>query len=99
MDPAGLPALVEAIRHLHGLDATWIESVPVREEHEGQVVWHGEVQVFAIDHPKANRAYAWTHETQPGKRRFHVVLGASQVTGATEAVRVAIVGDPRRTLN
>jgi hypothetical protein len=99
MDPAGLPALLEAIRHLHGVDGTWIESVPVREEHEGRVVWKGEVQVFAIDHPKARRAYAWTHETGPGKRRFHVVLGAAPVTGAVEALRVASVGDFRRTQN
>jgi aminoglycoside phosphotransferase (APT) family kinase protein len=99
MDPAGLPALVEAIRHLHGVDATWVESVPVREEYQGRVVWHGEVQVFAIDHPKANRAYAWTHETQPGKRRFHVVLGGAPVAGPEDAVREATARDFRRTQN
>jgi hypothetical protein len=32
MDAAGLPALVEAIRHLHGLEAKWLESVPVTEK-------------------------------------------------------------------
>jgi hypothetical protein len=89
MDPAGLPALLEAIRHLHGVDGTWIESVPVREEHEGRVVWKGEVQVFAIDHPKASRAYAWTHETGPGKRRCHVVLGDPPVDSARLAVETA----------
>ena len=47
-DDAGLPALIEAIRHLHGLQATWLESVPVKETHEGQTVWQGEVQVFAV---------------------------------------------------
>src|SRR5437763_205190 len=31
MDDAGIPALQEAIKHLHGCDATWVESVPVRE--------------------------------------------------------------------
>ena len=92
MDPAGLSALLEAIRHLHGVDGTWIESVPVREEHEGRVVWKGEVQVFAIDHPKASRAYAWTHETGPGKRRFHVVLGAPPVDSAGLALQTATLG-------
>ena len=58
MDDAGLPALIEAIRHMHGLEATWLESVPVVERHEGQVVWAGEVQVCAVEHPKADRVYA-----------------------------------------
>jgi hypothetical protein len=31
MDPAGLPA----IRHMHGCEARWVESVPVHELHEG----------------------------------------------------------------
>ena len=48
MDPAGLPALVDAIKHLHGLDAKWLESVPVHEQHEGRAVWQGEVQVFEV---------------------------------------------------
>lgn len=39
MDPAGIPALRDAIKHLHGLDATWLESVPVHEKHEGRTVW------------------------------------------------------------
>jgi hypothetical protein len=43
MDDAGVPALVEAIRHIHGLEATWLESVPVVERHAGQirVGWRG----------------------------------------------------------
>ncbi len=38
MDPAGLPALLAAIRHMHGCDARHVESVPVRETFQGQVV-------------------------------------------------------------
>jgi hypothetical protein len=91
MDAAGLPALIEAIRHLHGLEATWIESVPVVETHEGQTMWAGEVQVFAVEHPKASRVCAWSHETTPGKRRFHAVLGQGQVNSALAAVRLAIL--------
>ena len=90
-DPAGLPALIEAIRHMHGLESTWLESVPVREEHEGKPVWIGEVQVFAVTHPKASRVYAWSHETDTGKRRFHAVLGAPPVDGAVMAVRTAVL--------
>jgi hypothetical protein len=72
----------------------------VRETHEGKVVWEGEVQVFAVEHPKTTRVYAWSHESGPnGKRRFHAVLGASPVGSAEQAVRVAIVGEFRRAQN
>ena len=39
MDPAGLPALVEAIRHMHGCEAMFVESVLVRETFNGATVW------------------------------------------------------------
>jgi hypothetical protein len=91
MDAAGIPALIEAIRHLHGLEATWLESVPVHEQHEGKTVWKGEVQVFAVEHPKASRVYAWSHETTGTRRQFHAVLGMKPVDGARMAVRAAIV--------
>ena len=77
-DDAGLPALVKAFPDLHKLEATWIRSVHVREEYEGQVVWEEDVQVFAVEHPKASRVYVWSHETDAGKRRFHTVLGWRQ---------------------
>jgi len=91
MDAAGLPALIEAIRHLHGLEAKWLESVPVTEIFAGKAVWDGEVQVFEVAHPKASRVYAWSHETGNGKRRFHAVLGAPPVDSPQKAVQVAIV--------
>jgi hypothetical protein len=100
MDPAGIPALQEAIRHLHGLESTWLHSVPVVEKHERQTVWNGEVQVFAvIGHAKATKAYAWSHEGSPGKRRFHVVLGLPPVDSAQAAVRVAIVSEVKSEQN
>lgn len=35
MDPAGLPALIDAIRHMHGAEARHVETVHVHETHEG----------------------------------------------------------------
>ncbi len=100
MDPAGLLALLEAIHHLHGVEATWLESAPVKEMHQGKTVWEGEVQIFEVRHPKTNRVYAWSHESGPnGKRRFHAVLGVPPVTGPVEAVQVAIIGEFRSGLN
>src|SRR6266542_410550 len=100
MDPAGIPALQEAIRHLHGLESTWLHSVPVVEKHEGETVWDGEVQVFAVTgHASATRAYAWSHKGSPGKQRFHVVLGLPPVDSAQAAVRAAIIGESKRGQN
>lgn len=96
MDPAGISALRDAIRHLHGCDSRWLESVPVHETHEGQVVWDGEVQVFElVGHPKATRAYAWSYATEGTKRRFIAVLGLPPVDSAVMAVRASILADYR----
>lgn len=90
-DPAGTPALIDAIRHLHGLEAEWLESVPVHEEHNGRTVWAGHVQVFRVQHPQCDRCYAWSHESGPGgRRRFHAVLGAPPVDSAELAVQTVV---------
>jgi hypothetical protein len=91
MDPAGISALQDAIRQLHRLESTWLHSVPVVEKREGQTLWDGEVQVFAVTgHAAATRAYAWSYQGSPGKRQFQVVLGLPPVDSAQAAVRVAI---------
>nr|HEX4316996.1 hypothetical protein [Kofleriaceae bacterium] len=97
MDPAGIPALQDAIRHMHGCASTWIESVPVTEMMtigpHTRPVWQGEVQIFdLVGHPTARRAYAWSHETEngSGRRRFVAVLHAGPVVNAVTAVRAAI---------
>jgi hypothetical protein len=68
-----------------------IESVPVHEKHDGSTVWAGELQVFAVEHPKAIRVYAWSHETVGGRRRFHA--GAQPVDGAVMAVETAVLAE------
>jgi hypothetical protein len=98
-DAVGLPALIEAIRHLHGLEAKWLESVSVTEIFAGKSVWDGEVQVFEVDHPKASRVYAWSHESGGGKRRFHAVLGAPPVDSPEKAVQTAIMDELGKAQN
>jgi hypothetical protein len=92
--PDYIEELREAIRHMHGGEATHVESVPVTEKFHGKTVWEGIVEVFDLrDHPQANRVYAWTHETDdPKKPRRHVtVLHLHPVTSPELAVRAAIV--------
>lgn len=89
-------ALAEVVGDLHGCTARWLETVPIREEHGGTVVWEGAVEVFALDgHPEAERAYAWEHETDEGKPRVVAVLGKPPINSAADAVRAAIVQEYR----
>jgi hypothetical protein len=94
MDAAGVSGLLKAIRRMHGCEAIWVESVPVRETFEDSVVFEDEVQVFVlIDCPKAARCYAWSRDTGSLKRRFYVALHLAPVLTAADAVRASIVVD------
>jgi hypothetical protein len=91
MDPAGELALVDAIAHMHGCKAVWLESVPVTEVFKGETIWSGEVQTFAVEHPKTDRCYAWSHAVDGSeRRRFYAVLKLGPVVDAVTAVRAAI---------
>jgi len=60
--------------------------------------YRGEVEVFhLICHPKAKRAYAWSHregQNDEGER-FVAVLEIAPVDSAQKAVRIQIVKDVR----
>jgi len=97
MDDAGQEALRDAIQHLHGLRSEWLESVPIREVFQGELVWEGEVQVFAVEHPQTKRCYAWSHESGPGgRRKFFAVLGIGPVDTALRAVQASIASGQNR---
>ena len=89
--------LKEAGESQHGGAAKFVQSVPIREEHNGQVVWDGTVAVFDLKGSPigAFRAYAWSHELPDGKRRFMTVLHTPVIVGPRDAVRAAIVAEQR----
>jgi hypothetical protein len=88
--------LKRAVESQHGGTATYVQSVPIHEEHNGQTVWDGMVAVFDLTgHPSANRAYAWSYERPDGKRRFFAVLHAPPVTSPRDAVKAAIVAEAK----
>jgi hypothetical protein len=93
---AEIAELQGAILKLHGARAEHVESVPVREMFQGQVVWNGTVEVFDLtEHATASRAYAWSHEADSGGRRFVAVLHAPPVDTPLKAVRAALVAEHR----
>jgi hypothetical protein len=86
---------------LHNCGAVYRETVPVHEAFRGQTVWQGEVEVFDLtNHPKAKRAYAWSHregENDEGER-FVAVLEVPPVISPITAVRASIVADGKKRL-
>jgi len=94
--------LRDVIHHLHGGKAKHMKSVPVRETHEGQIVWDGVVEVFRLKgHPKTDKVYAWSHDTDdPANPRRHVtVLHIPPAISPETAVRLAILQEHRNAKN
>jgi hypothetical protein len=90
--------LRDVIRKLHGVKSTHIQSVPVKEVHNGKTVWEGIVEVFELHgHAKANTAYAWAHETgnSSNPKRHVTVLHVPPAVSPETAVRAAIAQEFR----
>lgn len=94
-----LARLKTAVEKLHGGQAEYSATVPVHEVFQGQTVWQGDVEVFDLKgHPKAKRAYAWSHPDGVGDfdEKFTAVLEIPPVDSAKTAVKVAIVAEFKR---
>ena len=97
MSEVAISELKKAVESQHGGTATFVQSVPVSEMFVGRMVWEGIVHVFDLaGHPKAKRAYGWSHTIDgSAKRRFFAMLHMGGITGPVEAVRAAIVAERR----
>lgn len=94
--PDYLRKLQEAIRAVHGCEATHIETVPVTEYFEGRLAWTGDVEVFKVTgHLRAKRCYAWGYD-ENGTHRTTAVLEIPPVDSPSAAVTVAIAAKSRR---
>jgi hypothetical protein len=63
--------------------------VRVTENFQGKTIWQGAVEIFDLTgHPKAKRAYAWSHRDGDGDsdERFVAVLEIPPVTSPETAV-------------
>ena len=90
--------LQQVIEKLHGVQSTHIQSVPVKQQFNGRIIWDGIVEVFQLHHhPDATHAYAWSHETDDPKqpRRSITVLKIPPATSPETAVQVAIMQELR----
>jgi hypothetical protein len=86
-----LTELQEAIQRLHRVRATYLETIPVNDEAEGQPTGASDVEVFELHgHSSAERAYAWiTKREPPNEPTLVIVLQAGSITSAALAVKAA----------
>jgi hypothetical protein len=99
MNKQYIERLQMTICQLHHCDCAWVESVPVHEVFRGQTVWQGRVEVFTLSgHPKAKKAYAWSHLDGPKDEgeRIVTVLEIPPVESPVTAVRASIVADSKK---
>ena len=95
MDEVSVDQLQQAVEGLHECKSKYRLKSHVREEHEGAVVWEGDVYCFALlDHPSSLMAYAWSSPIEGSdKRKFYAVLNDGLVRSPNQAVRAAILNE------
>lgn len=83
--------LMEAITAMHECRCNHFGTEHVKEEHEGELVWEGDVEIFQLEgHPKANVAYGWGWEDDQKEIQYIGILQVPPVEDAATAVRAAI---------
>ncbi len=90
--------IAKVIEDLHGRKPAHVETVPIIETFQGQIVWQGDVEVFSLEnHPKAERVDVWTHQTGESDegKRYVTVLEIPPVDSPQTAVKIAIVQEYR----
>jgi len=81
-----------AVSQLHNCGAVWRATVPVHEVFRGETVWQGDVEVFDLsNHPKAKRAYAWSHLDGKRVSALQGTLGKKKIRLLTQAEAPGLV--------
>jgi hypothetical protein len=87
-----IPKLQTVILDLHGCESVHISTTAIREFFQGQLVWDGDVETFAIkNHPQASRCYAWAYQGDDGQEHYTAVLELPPVSSPQSAVKAALV--------
>ena len=78
--------LQDAIRAMHGCESRHLRSFALRKVSEGQVVWLGTVEEFALDEAmEAVTCYAWPY-MEEGQGRTFTVLRQGPIDSPQAAV-------------
>src|SRR6476620_4509505 len=91
-----IEAMHIAIRQVHRCFCKHVESALVVLRIDGETVWDGTVEIFdLIGHPKAKRAYAWTHQSG-GQNTTVAVLELPPVYSPQTAIAAALAAEGRQ---
>lgn len=88
-----LGELKAKIKLLHGCEATYRQTVPVKEAFPGNMVWDGKVEVFdIIGNAQTRHCYAWGSANQRNPDRLDVVavLEIPPIISPETAVKAAV---------
>lgn len=84
------------IRRIHRCETSHTRTEAVRETINGQILWEGNVEVFALlGHDRALRCYAWGHLHEEGRWEVTTVLAIPPIVSASTAVLAAIAAKIR----
>lgn len=84
------------IRRIHRCETSHTRTESVREVINGQVLWEGNVEVFALlGHDHALRCYAWGHLHEAGQWEVTTVLAIPPIVSASTAVLAAVAAKIR----
>lgn len=84
-------AFERAFKDLYHCAARHLETVPVVETFNGNVIWEGEVEVFnLVGHPETDTGYAWGY-SQGGKFEITAVLKLPPAISPKTAVQTALI--------
>lgn len=84
--------LSEAIQAIHECRCSHFGTEHIREEHEGQLVWEGDVEIFQLEgHPDAKIAYGWGWDDGNGGVDYIGILKVAPIETAHDALKAAII--------
>jgi hypothetical protein len=89
-----LQKIQRAVEKTVGGSVSHVESRPVVETFNGNVIWRGLVEVFTVANPPPEKAYGWIVAAQDGPD-YVAVLGTPPINAPLDAVRAWIVSDAK----
>ncbi len=96
MNEKYIQALRDAIRNTHKCASRFVETVPVKEELNGQTVWEGKVELFDLaGNPNAAQCFAWGYKDDAGRWQYMAVLKNGPVDSARKAIQAFLASQKK----
>jgi hypothetical protein len=88
MNEPYIQALRDLIRRSYGCISRYAQTIAVKEESGGKVLWEGKVEQFDLSgHAQARQCYAWGSKDDQGRWQYVAYLRLPPVSSAATAVQ------------